>query len=195
VVPTAQLSEVQPSFLERLPVTGAGLEFALERHAGQRREGDQVPFVLHPLEVGSLLSVTGYPDRVVAAGVLHEVLEETDTEDWELEERFGAEVCALVRAVSEDPSIEDVWARKAALRSQVAGGPVEAAAVFAADKVCKARELRLRLSCGLPGEEAEPKLAHYRASLSMLERSLGRCHPLLEQLRFELETLDLLPPA
>ncbi len=194
-MPTAQLSEVQPSFLERLPLTGAGLEFALERHAGQRREGDQAPFVLHPLEVGSVLNLAGYPDPVVAAGVLHDVLEQTDTDHAELEERFGAEICALVRTVSENPSIEDVQARKAALRSQVASGSGQAAAVFAADKVSKARELRLRLSCGLPGEEAELKLAHYRASLSILERSLGRSHVIVEQLRFELESLDMLPPA
>lgn len=194
-VPTTGLSEVQPSFVERLPLTGAALAFALERHAGQRREGDRAPFVLHPLEVGSLLSLTGYPDRIVAAGVLHDVLEDTDTDETELEERFGAEVCALVRAVSGDASIEDEGARKAALRFQVATATVEAAAVFAADKVSKARELRLRLSCGLPAEEAGLKLGHYRASQSMLERPLGRCHPILEQLRFELEALDMLPPA
>jgi len=138
------------------------LEFALERHAGQRREGDQAPFVLHPLEVGSLLSLAGYPDRAVAAGVLHDVLEDTDTDETELEERFGAEVSALVRAVSDDASIEDERTRKAALRCQVARGPVEAAAVFAADKLSKARELRLRLSRGLPDEEADLKLGHYR---------------------------------
>ena len=49
---TAQLNEVHLSFLERLPLTGAGLQFALERHAGQSREGDRAPFVLHPLESG-----------------------------------------------------------------------------------------------------------------------------------------------
>ena len=184
-MPTAQLSEVVPSFVERLPLTGAALEFALQRHAGQVRDGDGAPFVLHPLEVGSLLSLSGYPDRVVAAGVLHDVLEDTYTDEAELEERFGVEVCALVRAVSDDPSIVDEQARKTALRAQVARGPVEAGAVFAADKVSKVRELRLKLSCGLASaDEASRKLDHYRASLTMLER-----------FRFELEALDKLPPA
>jgi (p)ppGpp synthase/HD superfamily hydrolase len=194
-VPTAELKAVCPSFVKRLPVTAAALEFALERHAGQVRDGDHAPFVLHPLEVGSLLSLAGYEDHIVAAGVLHDVLEDTNTDDAELEERFGPEVSALVRAVSEDPSIQDERVRKATLRSQVALGPVEAGAVFAADKVSKARELRLKLSCGLGGDETEDKLAHYRASLAMLERLLGHRHLILEQLRFELETLDTLPPA
>jgi (p)ppGpp synthase/HD superfamily hydrolase len=193
-VPTL-LQQVEPSFVERLPVTRAALEFALRRHAGQRREGDHAPFVLHPLEVGALLSLAGYADHIVAAGVLHDVLENTDTDAVELERRFGVSVSALVRAVSEDPSIEDARARKAALRSQIAGGPVEAAAIFAADKVSKARELRLKLSCGLPDDEADQQLGHYRESLSMLEAVLGPDHPMLEQLRFELETLDTLPPA
>jgi (p)ppGpp synthase/HD superfamily hydrolase len=195
LVPTAELKEVCPSFVKRLPITAAALQFALDRHAGQVRDGDHAPFVLHPLEVGSLLSLAGYADHVVAAGVLHDVLEDTDTPDAELEERFGPDVSALVRAVSEDPSIEDEQLRKAALRSQVASSPVEAGAVFAADKVSKARELRLKLSCGLGEQETAEKLRHYRASLAMLERLLGYRHPILEQLRFELETLDTLPPA
>jgi (p)ppGpp synthase/HD superfamily hydrolase len=194
-VPTALAREVEPSFVERLPLTRTALEFALRRHAGQRRGGDEAPFVLHPLEVGSLLSLAGYADHTVAAGVLHDVLENTDTDEVELESRFGPRVSALVRAVSDDPSIEDEQARKAALRSQVASASVEAAAIFAADKVSKARELRLKLSCGLPGDEADRQLGHYWASLSMLEALLGRRHPLVEQLRFELETLDRLPPA
>jgi (p)ppGpp synthase/HD superfamily hydrolase len=151
--------------------------------------------VLHPLEVGALLSVAGYADHVVAAGVLHDVLENTDTDAVELDHRFGVSVSALVRAVSEDPAIEDERARKAALRSQIAGGSMEAAAIFAADKVSKARELRLKLSCGFPGDAADQQLEHYRASLSTLEAVLGPDHPLLEQLRFELETLDTPPPA
>jgi (p)ppGpp synthase/HD superfamily hydrolase len=194
-VPTTQLEQVAPSFVGRLPLTRAALEFALRRHAGQRREGDHAPFVLHPLDVGALLSLAGYADHVVAAGVLHDVLENTDTDAVELERRFGAGVPALVRAVTDDPAIEDGRARKSALRSRVAAGPTEAAAIFAADKVSKARELRLKLSCGLPDDEAEQQLGHYRASLSMLEAVLGPGHPLLEQLRFELETLDTLPPA
>jgi (p)ppGpp synthase/HD superfamily hydrolase len=194
-VATTQLREVEPSFVGRLPLTRAALEFALRRHAGQQRGGDQAPFVLHPLEVGALLSLAGYSDDVVAAGVLHDVLENTDTDAVELGRRFGPRVSALVRAVSEDPSIENEQARKAALRSQVAGGSMESAAIFAADKVSKARELRLKLSCGLPDDEADQQLGHYWASLSMLERVLRPGHPLLEQLRFELETLDTLPPA
>ena len=192
---TSQLSAVRPSFVERSPLARAALEFAVERHAGQVREGDHAPFVLHPLEVGALLSAAGYPDAVVATGVLHDVLEDTDTDIRELETLFGPAVARLVEQLSDDSSIEARHVRKAALRAQVARGTVEAAAVFAADKVSKARELRLRLSRGLFGDEVADKLAHYWASLAMLEPKLGTGHPLLEQLRFELEALETLPPG
>lgn len=192
---TAERAEVNPSFLERLPLAAAALEFAIERHAGQLRDGDKAPFVLHPLEVGCLLTLAGYPEDVVAAGILHDVLEDTDTHEYELESRFGPSISGLVDAVSDDASIENEEHRKAALREQVARGPLEGAAVFAADKVSKARELRLRLSCGMAeGEVVDRKLEHYGASLSMLERALGSKHTIVEQLRFELEMLAMLPP-
>ena len=191
-MPTLELPRVRPSFLARFPVASAALEFAIDRHAGQLREGDQAPFVLHPLEVGFLLRSAGYPDHVVAAGVLHDVLEDTDTDQAELCERFGTSVSTIVGAVSEDPSIGDEQARKAALRAQVADASDEAVAVFAADKVSKAREFRLKLSCGLG---ADYRLGHYWASLAMLEQSLADQHQLLEQVRFELEMLEALPPA
>ena len=186
---TAQLTQIDPSFTEGLALTKAALEFAAERHAGQVRDADSAPFVQHPLEVASLLRGAGYRDHVVASGVLHDVLESTETHATELEERFGARVCALVRAVSEDASIEDRRDRKAALRAQVAASSTEAVAVFAADKVSKARELRLQLAAGPPGEEAARKLDHYRASLSMLERRLGRDDAIVGELRQELAPL------
>ena len=183
-------TELGPRRADALPLTEAALLFAAERHDGQLLEGEQAPFVEHPLEVASLLSHAGYPDEVVASGVLHDVLESTDTPADELRYRFGPRVAELVRAVSEDDSIEDRNERKAALREQVACGSLGAAAVFAADKVSRARELHSKLSAGFSHEVAAPKLDHYRASLAMLQWRLGRRHRLVEELRLELDWLE-----
>jgi (p)ppGpp synthase/HD superfamily hydrolase len=188
-VQARERTQPAPHVADGLPLTEAALLFAAERHDGQLLTGDGAPFVKHPLEVASLLSAAGYGDEVVASGVLHDVLESTDTPSGELEERFGRRVAELVRAVSEDDSIADRSERKAALREQVARGPLEAAAIFAADKVSRARELRWKLGAGLPRHEAAPKLDHYRASLAMLQWRLGRRHRLVEQLRLELDQL------
>src|SRR3954466_13366945 len=132
-----------PSFVDALPMTRAALEFAASRHAGQVRDADQAPFILHPLEVAHLLHGRDYPDHVIAAGVLHDLLEDTDVTRDELAERFGAEVAGLVAAVSEPEGDGTYVERKRQLRDVMAAASTDAAAVFAADKVAKAREFRL----------------------------------------------------
>jgi (p)ppGpp synthase/HD superfamily hydrolase len=124
--------------------------------------------------------------------VLHDVLEDTDAERSELEARFGPDVAELVVAVSDDPAIEDHAERKAALRRQVARAGECAAAVFAADKVSKARELRVRVSRGRFERRDRARIAHYEASLEMLSELIPG-HELVDQLRMELEALHALP--
>jgi (p)ppGpp synthase/HD superfamily hydrolase len=179
-------------FVERSPLTRDALAFADERHAGQTRDLDSIPFVTHPVEVACLLHEAGYSDQVVAAGVLHDVLEDTDVERTELEQRFGREVAELVEAVSDDPTIEDHAERKAALRRQVANAGESAAAVFAADKVSKARELRVRVSRGGLKHGDGAKIDHYEQSLAMLMELIPG-HELVDQLRMELESVHALP--
>lgn len=166
--------------------------FAAERHSGQDREADGAPFVAHPAEVGRLLHEAGCSDEVVAAGVLHETLEDTDARRTDLERTFGPLVAELVAAVSDDPSIADEAKRKAALRRQVRDAGECAAVIFAADKVSKTHELRVRISRDGPGDETRTKLDHYVASLTMLSEAIPE-HGLVEQLRRELDALGALP--
>ena len=184
----------EPSFIDHLPLTTAAVEFAEQRHAGQRRASDSAPFVLHPLEVASMLDRSGYPDHVVAAAVLHDVLEDTDSERSELETLFGKEVSDPVAAVSDDPRIADEQERKDELRERVRRAGGYALTVFAADKISKVRELRALLARGMSQEEAAPKLEQYAKALEMLDHAApgGR---LTQLLRFELETIERLPPA
>jgi (p)ppGpp synthase/HD superfamily hydrolase len=179
-------------FVERSPLTRDALDFADQRHAGQTRDIDDLPFVTHPVEVACLLHEAGYQDEVVAAGVLHDVLEDTDAERSDLESRFGRRVAELVEAVTDDPTIEDDAERKAALRRQVADAGECAAVVFAADKVSKAREMRVRVSRGHSDSSDCDKFRHYEASLDMLA-DLIPGHELVEHLRTEVEALQSLP--
>ena len=139
--------------------------------------------------VRALIRNPAHEDEVVAAGVLHDVIEDTDAEPGELEEHFGPEVARLVAAVSDDPSIEGDARRKAALRQQVADADDQAAAIFAADKVSKARELRMRLARGVRFQRADRgKIEHYDASLEMLRRQIPG-HPLVDRLATERDAL------
>jgi (p)ppGpp synthase/HD superfamily hydrolase len=188
-----------PTFLAGLPLARDALRFAHELHAGQRRRSDHAPFILHPLEVAALLHNTGHDEPVVAAGILHDSVEDTDVEVATIARRFGDRVAALVEAMTEDAEIEPYQARKAALREQIAAHGAEAIAVYAADKVTKVRELRAQASRDPDllrdgAGDAAPRLEHYLESLAMLERATPD-HPLVGQLRFELEALRALPPA
>lgn len=186
-----------PTFLRELPLARRAFAYARELHRGQRRSSDDAPFIMHPLEVGSLLRNTGHGEVVVAAGILHDTVEDTDAQVDDIAARFGPDVSALVAAMTEDPEIEPYEARKAGLRRQIADFGPDATAVYAADKVAKVRELRAQLSSD-PGrlehdESTRRRLGHYEESLAMLELEEPG-HPLVRQLRFELEALHGLPP-
>jgi (p)ppGpp synthase/HD superfamily hydrolase len=196
MIHTADASAPRPSYLSGLQLASEAFDFVSERHAGQIREADSAPFLLHPLEVGALLFVFGYREAVVAAGLLHDILESSETSALEVRMRFGPEIAGLVEAVSENPAVADPVERKARLRRQVAAAGADAAAVFAADKLSKVREIRIRAACdaGFTRDETvRRKLDHYLASREMLEQRLGG-HPVVQALAFELEALQALPP-
>ena len=166
------------------PKARAALSFAEERHTGQRRKCDGGPFVLHPLEVGKLLRDAGERDGIIAAGLLHDVIEKSGAPAAELRRRFGWRITALVLAVSENPALSGYAQRKAALREQVADAGEGALKLFAADKVSKVREL-------LVSEIAPParRLAHYRRSVELLEVLLPD-YPLTRELAADLVQLE-----
>ena len=175
-----------------LPMAQAALKFASARHAGQYREIDHAPFIAHPIEVGSLLHGDGQPDEVIAAGLLHDVLEKTRTTRAELQRRFGARIAGLVESVSDDPSIDDYESRKRELRDRVAHAGSNTVAIFTADKISKVRELALLPTSRLDETTTRAKLAHYRASLKMLRRVAGNSD-LVALLDAELDRLSHKP--
>lgn len=182
------------SFVHGLPQARRALGFASESHRGQQRAGDRAAFLAHLAETASLLARSGYRDEVVAAAVLHDVLEKTSIQAAAIEDEFGSEVAALVQAVSDDPAIAGEEERKAELRERVRRAGGDAAAVYASDKVSKVRELRIELATGGDRAAIEARAAQHRASLEMLEAVLGDTR-LTDVLRFELEVLEQLPPS
>jgi (p)ppGpp synthase/HD superfamily hydrolase len=189
--------ELHPPFADDLPVTRAAIAYARECHAAQTREVDAAPFILHPIEVAMLLHGRGYDDEVVAAGALHDVVEKTSATVDDLAARFGTRVASLVAAVSDPPGIVDYTARKAGLRDQVALASPDAQAIYAADKLAKARELRAlatRLHASLTDPALQERLEHYESSLETLDGALPGM-PLVTQLRFELWAIRQLPPG
>jgi GTP pyrophosphokinase len=73
--------------------------FAYQLHEGQYRKSGE-PYIAHPVAVASLLRDLGGDSAMIAAGFLHDVVEDTDVTPEEIEERFGVNVRQLVEAVT-----------------------------------------------------------------------------------------------
>ena len=76
--------------------------FAVQAHSGMKRKKEEIPYILHPMEVASITSSMTADERVLAAAVLHDTVEDTSTTIEQIEEKFGKRVAELVSAETED---------------------------------------------------------------------------------------------
>ena len=120
---------------------GRALAFSLEKHAGQKRRGRDVPYASHPVRVAGLVLEHGGDATQMAVGLLHDVIEDCGVSDAELRERFGAEVAQAVRALSDvlegdTPEQKAPWReRKTRFVARLAGVDARARLVAACDKL------------------------------------------------------------
>jgi guanosine-3',5'-bis(diphosphate) 3'-pyrophosphohydrolase len=117
------------------------LTFASHAHMKQmRKTSPDIPYISHPVGVGFMLQKAGFPEDVVVAGILHDVVEDCAVRPSEIKQRFGSRVARLVEAVTEDKSLPweecKVLYKKRALRS---GSSV--CAIVAADKLWNAKDM------------------------------------------------------
>jgi guanosine-3',5'-bis(diphosphate) 3'-pyrophosphohydrolase len=77
----------------------AAFDFAYQLHEGQFRATGE-PYIIHPIAVANLLRDIGASAGVIAAGFLHDVVEDTEVTPEEIQQQFGSEVRALVEGVT-----------------------------------------------------------------------------------------------
>jgi (p)ppGpp synthase/HD superfamily hydrolase len=65
------------------------------------------PVIFHSVRVGGYLYHHNYPPEIVKAGILHDIVEDSETPIAEIEEQFGSEVAELVQMNTSDPSKGD----------------------------------------------------------------------------------------
>ena len=82
--------------------------FALEKHHGQF-DDDNLPYILHPMQVGHIVSLITTNENIIAAAYLHDTLEDTNTLFVELERKFNLEIAKLVWEVTKQKR-PDGWA-------------------------------------------------------------------------------------
>ena len=174
---------------------GRALAFARERHAGQIRKGDGRPFIVHPLAVARILRRYRVSEPIVAAGFLHDVLEDTATMPEELRSLFGSRVAGLVAEVTE-PNKRHSWEyRKRAYLRHLRHASRGALAISCADKLHNTLSLVRayrregsvvfeRFSRGI-----DRKVEYHRSVYATVHRVWPRC-PMLPELVRALNRLE-----
>ena len=89
-----------------MSIVSHALVFATEHHQYQHRKGTKIPYMAHLLNVCKLLAENDCPDEVLAAALLHDVVEDTNVTIEEVEEKFGLQVAELVRGATELDKLE-----------------------------------------------------------------------------------------
>jgi (p)ppGpp synthase/HD superfamily hydrolase len=128
---------------DRSELVRDALKAAHDAHAGQIRNGSGgMPYIDHPVAVAELLCEHGFDEQVLAAALLHDVVEESDTGVEEIRARFGEPVGSLVDALTDEEEIQPYEPRKDVHRARVEAAGSDALAIYAADKLANIRALR-----------------------------------------------------
>lgn len=108
--------------------------FAARAHEGQKRKDGETPYVAHPFRVAlTVRQVFECADRItIAAALLHDTIEDTDTDYEDIAERFGHEVAEIVVALTKDMRLPEAE-REARYDEQLAEAGWRASVVKLAD--------------------------------------------------------------
>ena len=124
------------------------LIFAINAHHNTERRGKQLPYIIHPMEVVSIVAtMTNDPD-LLAAAALHDTVEDCDVSIETISKEFNDRVAKIVENESDKftPGIseQDSWKeRKQAAIKRIKGLPIEGKIVALGDKLSNARAMLL----------------------------------------------------
>jgi len=118
--------------------------FAINAHKKQVRKSDpEKPMVTHPIAVGKLLESFGYDDNVVAAGYLHDVVEDTEYTLEDIKKNFNEDIMNLVSGASEPDKSLSWEERKQHTINEVKNLPLRNKLVVCADKINNLEDLMI----------------------------------------------------
>ena len=96
-----------------MELVSEAIVFAVKAHDGMRRKKSDVPYVLHPMEAAVIVGSMSEDQDLLAAAVLHDVVEDAGITLDEIEQRFGKRVRQLVECETENKREhlppEDTW--------------------------------------------------------------------------------------
>ena len=118
--------------------------FAIKAHNGQVRKSDpEKPMIVHPINVGQILKQYEFDENVVAAGYLHDVVEDTSYELIDIKNNFGEDIASLVCGASEPDKSLSWEERKKHTIEETKKIDFRHKAVICADKISNLEDLRI----------------------------------------------------
>ena len=145
-----------PSSLPVLtPLQEQALRYAAMGHEGQVRRNSGVPYFEHVVAVAWILDRAGFDEEVVIAGLLHDLVEDTQITLADIRQKFGLVVAELVAHCSEVKTDSEgrkrPWIdRKRDHLAALADAPVQARAIVLADKLHNLISIAIDLREGRP---------------------------------------------
>lgn len=147
-----------PPFVGGSELLARAFAYARDAHHGPSNRGETE--ISHPVAVAEILADAGCDEEIVAAALLHDVIEDTTHDGADIAASFPDRVRTLVEVMSEDESIADYGERKAEHRSRVLAAGEIPASIYLADKLARVRRYVA------DGEPVDPqRLQHYRDTL------------------------------
>jgi len=117
------------------------IEFAVKAHKKQKRKGTSNSYVTHPFAVAVLLAKAGCSKEVIAAGILHDVVEDARIKPERIRKEFGGKVAYIVEKCSEPDKRRPWEKRKQHTLDSLKEGELEVIFVACADKLHNIRTI------------------------------------------------------
>ncbi|MEH7436934.1 HD domain-containing protein [Neobacillus drentensis] len=124
-----------------MDVIEKALKTAAKAHEKQYRKGTDIPYITHPVAVGMILMKAGYSEELVAAGILHDTVEDTNLSLQDIEQLFGRNIAQIVEGCSESDKSLSWEDRKKHTIEYLRTAPEEIRVVACADKLHNIRSI------------------------------------------------------
>ncbi len=162
----------------------SAMRWAAMYHRYQTRKGSDLPYVQHPMAVGMTLQGLGWEESVVAAGFLHDLVEDTEVTLEMIRSEFGERIAQLVDDASERKEdaqgLKIPWeTRKDEHLARLQSASVESRAVVLADRLHNLFSIKFDLEHGLHdwskfNATRDRLLAYYQRTFDRLSRDDAR---------------------
>ncbi len=170
--------------------------YATRAHKNQRRKVEDIDMIFHPFTVGMILQRNGCDEEIVAAGILHDVVEDTKYTFDDIEKEFGSNIRNYVYDASEPDKTLEWEDRKKHTIEHTKDAPLGSKLIIACDKISNLEDLSDCIE--LYGEEKawgvlkrgkELQKWYYTSVYESCINGVDRNHPIFKRYKKIIESL------